>query len=168
MKKIFVMSIAIAIALMAAPRWAEAHCQIPCGIFEDSMRFDMMLEHVHTIEKSMTLIDQLSKETKPDWNQIVRWVNNKEQHAGFLTEIANDYFLAQRIKPVSEDNSEAYKKYVEELILLHGIIVQSMKSKQTTSVETCAALRDLIGKFKSSYLGEDAAKHAEEAHGHKR
>lgn len=167
MKKMAALIVACVITLLSVQKTVEAHCQIPCGIFEDSMRFEMMLEHVQTIEKSMTLIDQLSKEARPDWNQIVRWVNNKEQHAKYLTEIASDYFLAQRIKPVGDDSSEAYKKYVKEVTLLHGIIVQSMKSKQGTSVETCATLRDLIEKFKASYLGEEAAKPAEKAHGHK-
>ena len=63
-----------------APAWA--HCEIPCGIYNDAARFTLMEEHVMTISKSMKKIDELSAESNPDWNQITRWVNNKEHHAG--------------------------------------------------------------------------------------
>ena len=35
---------------------AGAHCQIPCGIYDDAARITMMEEHVTTIEKSMKQI----------------------------------------------------------------------------------------------------------------
>ena len=30
-----------------------SHCEVPCGIYGDPMRLDVMAEHVTTIEKSM-------------------------------------------------------------------------------------------------------------------
>ena len=35
---------------------AHAHCQIPCGIFDDARVFDELEEHITTIEKSMKSI----------------------------------------------------------------------------------------------------------------
>ncbi len=60
---------------------AYCHCQIPCGIYDDEARFASISEHITTIEKSMKEIERLSAEAKPNMNQIVRWVNNKDQHA---------------------------------------------------------------------------------------
>ena len=57
------------------------HCQVPCGIFGDKLRIDLMLEDVATIEKAMRLIDEISKEDSPNYNQLVRWITTKEEHA---------------------------------------------------------------------------------------
>lgn len=146
------------LALVAAPA-LFAHCQIPCGIYGDETRFDIMLEDVTTIEKSMKQIQELGAQAKPDWNQLVRWVNNKEEHAQKLTDVVTFYFLAQRIKPVEGDDKAAQQKYVHELTLLHHIMVHAMKAKQTTDVEHVKTLRELIGSFKASYMGEHGHSH---------
>lgn len=130
---------------------AGAHCQVPCGIYNDAARIVMMEEHVTTIEKSMKEINsaQLSA------NQLTRWVMNKEKHADELTEIVTYYFLAQRIK-----SSEPAEKYAAELKLLHGMIVEAMKSKQTTELQHVEVLRTLIHQFEHLYLGENAEMHS--------
>jgi nickel superoxide dismutase len=145
---------------------AFAHCQIPCGIYNDPVRFVMLEEHVTTIEKSMNEIEALSQEAKPNYNQIVRWVTNKETHADELTEIVTFYFMAQRIKPAEPGDAAAQAKYVKEITLLHQMVVHAMKAKQTTDLEHCKALRSLIAKFRDSYLGEKAHAHAGHEHGH--
>jgi nickel superoxide dismutase len=145
--------IAVLAVLVGQPAPVAAHCQIPCGIYGDETRFTQMLEDVDTLEKSMNEITRLSGEATPNWNQLVRWVANKEEHAEKLTETVTSYFLAQRIKPVAEDG-EGRAKYMHELELLHGMIVHAMKATQTTDTAHCDALRDLIGQFKASYMGE--------------
>lgn len=158
-----------ALAILAlASSTALAHCQIPCGIYDDPMRFTQLEEHVTTIEKSMNQIQALSKEQQPNWNQIVRWVVNKETHADKLTEIVTFYFMAQRVKPTDASDPAAHAKYVKELSLLHQMIFYAMKAKQTTDLEDCALLRSLIAEFKASYLGEHAhtAKSGAQAHKH--
>ncbi|MFH2001291.1 MAG: superoxide dismutase [Ni] [Planctomycetota bacterium] len=131
-----------------------AHCQIPCGIYNDDARFVLMQEHVTTLAKSMKMIDTLSKESPPNWNQITRWVNNKEKHADELTEIVTYYFMAQRIKPVQAEDKDAYSKYLHELTLLHQMIVHAMQAKQTTDEEHVNKLNALIHDFEHSYMGE--------------
>ena len=128
-----------------------SHCQIPCGIYDDNMRFKMMGEHITTIEKSMKLINKLSAEQKPDMNQIVRWVQNKETHADELSDIITYYFMAQRIKPIEKTNTEEYEKYVTKLTLLHRMLVTSMKAKQTSDLSTTKQLAELLAKFKKAY-----------------
>lgn len=153
------------VLLAVSARSAQAHCQIPCGIYDDPMRFTMMLEHVTTIEKSMNEIHRLSEETPLNHNQIVRWVMNKEDHAQQLSEIVTFYFMAQRIKPADPADRAASAKYVREITLLHQIMVQAMKAKQTADLTHCENLRTLIGKFKASYLGEQSAADTDAAAG---
>ena len=143
---------------------ALAHCQIPCGIYNDPVRFTQLEEHVTTMEKSMKLITELSGEETKNYNQIVRWVNNKETHADEFTEIVTFYFLAQRIKPVDPTDKAAMGKYLREVKMLHEMIVFAMKCKQTTDVENCEKLRALIKAFQASYMGDQAK--VEHSHRH--
>ena len=135
---------------------ARGHCQIPCGIYDDPARFTQMLEHVQTIEKSMHEIKHLSEAKTPNWNQLVRWVVNKETHADKLSEIVTFYFLAQRVKPAAPEDKAAYEKYVREVTLLHRMMVAAMKAKQTVDEAHCKTLRTLIAEFRKSYLGREA------------
>jgi nickel superoxide dismutase len=130
-----------------------AHCQIPCGIFDDAARFTEMKEHVSTIEKSMQEIISLKPDTPQNNNQLVRWVNNKEDHADKLTEIVTYYFMAQRIKPDTE-------QYGVKLQALHGMMIECMKAKQTVDLAHVEKLRSLISEFETLYLGHDAAAHS--------
>ncbi|PIU66627.1 MAG: superoxide dismutase [Armatimonadetes bacterium CG07_land_8_20_14_0_80_59_28] len=141
-------------ALAAAVGGVSAHCQIPCGIYDDETRFTLMLEHVTTIEKSMTQIASLEKASERNDNQLVRWVNNKEAHADELSEIVTFYFMAQRVKPAKQDDKAAYGKYIQEITLLHQMVVRAMQSKQTMDQSHCVELRRLIADFRKSYAGK--------------
>ncbi len=70
-----ILTIAIIMIGFISPQLAHAHCQIPCGIFDDHARIKLMLEDAATIEKSMKLIGELSSKTDAQSiNQKVRWV----------------------------------------------------------------------------------------------
>lgn len=133
---------------------SKAHCEIPCGIYGDSLRIALIYEHIETIEKSMNQINEISKQETPDYNQLVRWVNNKEEHALKIQEIVSQYFLHQRIKPTSSDNEEAYRKYTKQLELLHNILVFAMKAKQSTDLAHIASLREKVHAFEHVYFEE--------------
>ncbi|HOY69210.1 MAG TPA: superoxide dismutase [Ni] [Candidatus Ozemobacteraceae bacterium] len=136
----------VAIACMAfAPVSANAHCQIPCGIYDDELRMKLIEEHIGTIEKSMNFVIELGKAKEIDHNQLVRWVNNKDQHADELSEIVTYYFLTQRVKP--ED-----KAYDKRLALLHQMLVAAMKCKQTTELKHVTTLRGLAAEFRALYF----------------
>lgn len=121
-----------------------AHCEIPCGIYGDQARVDLIREHVTTIEKSMDMIDKLSKEKKIDYNQLVRWIDNKEVHATKIQDLVTQYFMFQRIKPVNSSDNEEYSEYIKKLELLHRMTVSAMKAKQgTDKANTQSILRDL-------------------------
>lgn len=148
------MPIGILISAAVFASMAYPHCQIPCGIYNDQARFDMVAEHIATIEKSMNMIRQLSKQDKPNMNQLVRWVKNKENHADEVSDIVTYYFMAQRIKPAFETNGKEYNEYVKKLTLLHKMLVYSMKAKQTTDLTNVEKLTSLLAEFHSAYFGK--------------
>lgn len=145
--------------LLFAGSLVYSHCQIPCGIYNDPARLDMIAENATTIEKSMKLIDELSQQDKPNMNQLVRWVDNKDFHADDTAEIISYYFMAQRIKPADKTNAEAYEKYTKQLTLLHEMLVTTMKCKQTTDLANVEKLRSLLEQFRLAYLGEHGHTH---------
>ena len=140
------------ILAIGATTQVYSHCQIPCGIYGDPTRFELIGEHILTIEKSMKQIAALSETQPSNSNQIVRWVQNKEQHADALSEIVTGYFMAQRVKPAAADSPQ-YKDYIEQLTLLHQILQTSMKCKQTTDLSHAEKLKTLLDDFTKAYQG---------------
>ena len=127
-----------------------AHCEIPCGIYDDDARFAAIAEDLTTIEKSMKMILELSGDMK-NINQVVRWVNNKEVHADHIREVVAQYFLAQRVKVPAEGDGAAYGAYTKQLALLHQMIVTAMKCKQTADLRNVKKLHGLLHEFQDLY-----------------
>ena len=123
-----------------------AHCEIPCGIYDDQLRADLIAEHATTIEKSMKKIVELSKQNSVNYNQLVRWISNKEKHADEIQHIVTQYFMTQRLKPDA-------KKYSEKLAVLHKMLIYAMKCKQGTDVAHVSTLRSLTKEFEILYFG---------------
>ena len=142
---------AVAALLLALPQVVIGHCEIPCGIYGDNLRFDSILENVTTIEKSMKMINELSSEPGKNLNQLVRWVNNKKVHADQVREIVSQYFLAQRIKEPVAGNAAVERAYQAKLVTLHQMIRIAMKCKQTTDVANAQKLYDLTHAFQKQY-----------------
>lgn len=144
-RKGLILIVAIAMVALGAAR-VGAHCEIPCGIYDDQLRVDLIAEHSTTIEKSMKKIVELSKQNPVNYNQLVRWVSNKEKHANEIQHIVTQYFMTQRIKPDA-------KKYSEKLAVLHKMLIYAMKCKQTTDVDNVSTLRSLLKEFETLYFG---------------
>lgn len=133
----------MALALFSVNGWA--HCEIPCGIYDDEMRVKMISEHITTIEKSMNEIVKIEQDQHHNANQLVRWVTNKEDHANQLQEIVTQYFMTQRIKLDTD-------QYDKKLGLLHQLLIYSMKAKQTTDLENVEKLKSVTDQFKNLYF----------------
>ncbi|MBD3225470.1 MAG: superoxide dismutase [Caldithrix sp.] len=161
MKKMYAIMLSL-IFLAAAVQHSRAHCEIPCGIYGDKMRIDMLNEHLDTIEKSMNMIMELQKANTVNYNQLVRWITNKESHANEFQHIVTQYFMTQRIKLVDNNDVEKQKKYTSEVTMLHEMLVYAMKTKQTTDLNHVKTLRDLVKKFSKSYFSEADLKHLKE------
>lgn len=154
-----------------------AHCQVPCGIYNDQRRFEELLEDTQTIAKAIGEIDTLAgTHDATGHNQLARWVSTKEDHASNIQQIVSQYFLAQRIK------SDA-ANYVEQLKAAHSVIVAAMKCKQGADPATAKTLKAAILDLYRAYEGKEpqfgehhaahgalpvstSSNHADGAHGH--
>jgi len=138
-----------ALAVFALSTPVQAHCEIPCGIYNDSMRIDMLREHVSTMEKAMKMIKELDADKTKENHQLVRWINNKEEHAEKFQEIVDQYFLRQRIHLNAEE-------YTKKVTLLHHMLVYAMRCKQSLDMDNIKKLRSLIDSFEEVYFeGEE-------------
>ncbi|WP_419787676.1 superoxide dismutase, Ni [Pseudodesulfovibrio sp.] len=124
--------------LWLVPKGAQAHCQVPCGIYDDHARVEAMLEDVATIRKAVTELGELNGKTDvQSRQQFVRWVNTKEMHAERIIRTISDYFLTQRVKADQKD-------YVKRLKDHHAVMVGAMKCKQNASMEPVDKLETLV------------------------
>ncbi len=144
MKKRSVVLLLLA-AVVAFPHVLWAHCEIPCGIYDDQARVQLIAEHIGTIEKSIQQIRGLQKTEAVNHNQLVRWVMNKENHATEIQSIVSQYFMTQRIKPNSD-------QYSQKIAVLHRMLIAAMKCKQTTDLKYVAELRELLKTFDQLYF----------------
>ena len=136
--------LAIIISLLST-NWLSAHCQVPCGVYGDSVRFTQMLEDQTTIAKAIAQIHDLAgKKDGKSANQLARWVATKEDHASKIQKIIAEYFLTQRIKSSSE-------KYEDLLKGAHSVMVAAMKCKQGTDPKSADALKTAIENFQAVY-----------------
>lgn len=142
----------IALLFFIAPVLANPHCEVPCGIYEDSLRISLIKEHITTVEKAINQVNELSKDPTANINQLVRWVNNKEIHAEEIQHIVSQYFLHQRVKIADKTDMVAYQKYITQLSSLHEILVFAMKSKQTTDLDHIEKMRKAVHDFEHAYF----------------
>lgn len=155
----------ILLSFVSINQKSYAHCEIPCGIYNDELRIALLYEDFITIEKAMNKIIELSNAPEKDYMMITRWTIAKEDHAKKVQEIAEQYFLTQRIKPVDEKDAENFAKYQQQLMVLHRIIVYAMKTKQTTDLKYVEQLRTSLAQFEELYFDADH-RHKIEQDGH--
>ncbi len=131
---------------------AMAHCQVPCGIYGDQLRFEQMLEDEHTISKAQLQINELAggEVDAQAVNQMGRWVTTKEDHATNIQNTIAAYFLAQRIKPDSPS-------YMKQLTAAHAVIIAAMKCKQSADPATAKVLEKSIFDLYRAYEGKEPA-----------
>ena len=137
-----------------------AHCQMPCGIYDDVLRIVSIQEDINTIQKSINKIQELGDFEKSiqNQNQLVRWVNNKESHAQIIQDVISEYFLAQRIKPKSS-NDKNYDKYVMLTTSCQKIIFYAMKCKQNVDIKYVENLSVELESFVDVFLDKHGKEH---------
>lgn len=150
LKRTLIMAAALIPLVFSVSNTAEAHCQVPCGIYDDAARFTALREDVTTIEKATNEIAKLAGKTDAQSaNQLVRWVTTKEEHATRIIEVISTYFLTQKIKPVTADD-KAYTGYIQKLNTAHLVMRAAMKAKQTVSPDSIKGLSDAISAFEKA------------------
>ena len=147
-----ILALSLITTALIIPQQLTAHCQVPCGIYDDNARVKSMLEDVRTTAKAVKLINELASKTDAQSkNQVVRWVLNKEKHAQKIISTISDYFLTQRVKPSAKD-------YTERLVKHHTVIVAAMKVKQSTDIKSLEALHTAVDAL-TAYYPEHKHKH---------
>lgn len=136
------------------PKTIAPHCEVPCGIYADQMRFEQMLEDTATIAKAITSVNEFAASLQTDpatgksINQVTRWITTKEDHATNIQHIVSQYFLTQRIK-------SDHKDYTGQLATAHRVIVGAMKCKQDADPATAEALKKAILDLYRAYEGKE-------------
>lgn len=139
MKKATAWLVAFALPVLAASA-AHAHCQVPCGIYDDAARLVQLREDAATISKAITGINDLAgKRDAESVNQATRWIMTKEEHASHIIEVVSVYFLTQKLKEVAA-GAEGHAEYLAALADHHAVMRAAMKTKQGSSLESAAAL----------------------------
>ena len=130
---------------------AGAHCQVPCGIYDDPARIARLREDATTIAKAVKQINELAVgHDAQAVNQTVRWINTKEDHASHIIKVVSEYFLAQKVKPVSP-GADGYNAYLKKLADHHAVIVAAMKTKQSVDESPVDALNRAIDALAPHY-----------------
>ena len=130
---------------------ARAHCEVPCGIYDDPARIAAVHEDAVTIAKAVKQINELAgKHDAQSLNQAVRWVTTKEAHASHIMETVSQYFLAQRVKPVAP-GAEGYDAYLKKLADHHAVMVAAMKAKQNADTASAEALHHAVETLAAYY-----------------
>ncbi len=146
MKRLLAVTVMIG-ATLVPMSFLAAHCEVPCGIYDDGARFTEMLEDQTTIAKAIAGIQELSQDPSANnINQMVRWVSTKETHATNVQHTIAQYFMTQKIKADGEN-------YVGKLTAAHGVMVAAMKCKQSAEPATAEALKTAIEAFQKAYGG---------------
>ena len=148
------LSLTVLVTILAlSARFAQAHCQVPCGIYGDERRIEELLEDQATIAKAQAQINDLAgAHEAQSLNQLVRWVTTKEAHASNVQKVMADYFLAQRIKADKEN-------YTDQLKAAHAVIVAAMKCKQSSDPATAEALKTAVFGLYEAYTGKKPQLH---------
>ena len=133
---------------------ALAHCQVPCGIYDDALRIVQIKEDFKTIRKAMDQINQLSTKSDPlSSNQLNRWVMDKEQHATNIQKTVSEYFFTQRVK------ADKSQKYIDQTTTLHQVLVAAMKCKQTVDDSNVDHGIQLVDTFVGYYFDSHGLDH---------
>ena len=125
----------------ATQQEVKAHCQVPCGIYNDKARVAMMNEHAQTIIKSIESI----KSENINNARNVRWVITRDHHADKIVNLVCDYFLLQRVKK-TDDN------YDSRLKALHAIMLAAISVKQKPTSDAATSLVNKINVFSNMYF----------------
>jgi len=146
MKRLLTVAVMIG-ATLVPMSFLAAHCEVPCGIYDDGARFTEMLEDQATIAKAIAGIQELSQDHDANViNQMIRWVHTKETHATNVQQTIAQYFMTQKIKADDEN-------YVGRLTAAHSVMVAAMKCKQSAEPATAEALKASIEAFQKAYGG---------------
>ncbi|CAE7684232.1 lip-1 [Symbiodinium sp. CCMP2592] len=98
----------------------------------------------------MVQIGELSASITPlNINQMTRWVNTKEEHAGKIISLMSEYCLCQRVKPVSDPKTPFASEadYIAALQSHHQVMLAAVKCKQNVDPALADALDGAVAEM---------------------
>lgn len=98
-----------------------AHCQMPCGIYNDQMVYDKIDEYYKTMVKAVSALNDNKFTNLHDRNQFIRWVTQKDKQSDEMADVICTYFLMQKIPPDDEDSFDLVKSAHKLLFLIVAI-----------------------------------------------
>jgi len=135
-------------------RLRGGHCQVPCGIFDDPAIVKEIEQACETIRKAMVQSNELhaTLATTPlSMNQMVRWINTKEEHCSKIITLVAEYCLCQRVK---KEVFACDKDYTDALLAHHAVMQTAMKAKQSLDLSACDNLEHAVKDFAKMYTKE--------------
>ena len=111
-------------------------------------------EAVSTIKKASVQANELhatlsSATSAQTMNQIVRWINTKEEHADKIIHTVGHYCLCQRVKP---ELFSSDLDYTNALKAHHAVMVWAMKAKQSVDEAVIHNLEHAVDDFSKMYI----------------
>lgn len=119
---------------------AQAHCDIPCGIYDPHQAQVAVLTVIRMIDLANDLVKGSPKETFEFHNSMTRYIAVKEEHAELCK---------KEVRVIFGDfmKKEHVDKYPELPALVHKIMQLGSKARQTTSRETAVELLGAVNRF---------------------
>ena len=135
-------------------RLRGGHCQVPCGIFDDPAIVAEIKQAVETIKKACVQANELHEalpgaSSAQELNQMVRWINTKEEHASKIIKLIAEYCLCQRVK---KEVFESDKDYTDALQAHHAVMQCAMKCKQSVDNSVVDNLEHAVDDFSKMYI----------------
>jgi nickel superoxide dismutase len=157
-------------ARTAVASTATAHCEVPCGIYDDHAEVERMRLDAITMKKASAQITTLADSVDAaSLNTIARWAMIKEEHGRKLQHTVAWYFLTQRVKaPKDMNDAVAVEKYHGQLAAFHRVSVAAMKAAQNldpaSTDELLAAIDVVAPWYPAPKAGADATATSELQH----
>lgn len=105
----------------------SAHCQMPCGIYDDQLVYDQVDQYYLTMYKAVSALKNSKFETLHDRNQYIRWVMLKNEESDTTAKILTTYFLQQKITPMAGDaDTQKLVHSIHQLLFYLVIIKQNV------------------------------------------
>jgi nickel superoxide dismutase len=116
----------------------QAHCDIPCGIYDPHHAQVACLTVIRMIDR---ITEHKEVEHSVDWhNEVSRYIAQKEEHAEIVKHevrvIWGDYFKTPQ-----------FEKYPELHELTHSIMLLGSKAKQEVDKEAALQLLEKLNRF---------------------
>jgi len=116
----------------------QAHCDIPCGIYDPS---NAIIGSLTIIRMTDLINDHSDVKHSVDWhNEVSRYIAEKERHAAIVKHeiriIWGDFFKAPQ-----------FEKYPELHELTHSIMLLGSKARQEVNKDAALQLLEKVNRF---------------------